>query len=191
MLEGNIPSTLVQLFASYLREKRFRINLNGSRSSLRALTASVRQGLLFSPALFTIFARHLHMTPNTKHCTRTTPSCWIATWDRDLWVTCRRRSRIGFGPDGSKSIPIRAPRSRWSSDDTVPTRVTLDARLTCSTHIDKWTVALGRSQRRCTSCLTNVAGSRRTTSSSYTKWQFDVRNLGMFATLSCTRMPGF
>ena len=130
MLKFNYPLPLILLIKSYLSQRKFRVKLFGTRSSVRQATAGVPQGSGIAPLLHNIYtadmppttfnvSRALYADDTAIYTTSTQPTIIVNRLQDEInrledWFT---QSRIVVNPD--KSAAVLFTRKRHTSSDTI------------------------------------------------------------------------
>lgn len=160
---ADIPTGLVRLTGSFLKDRRFRVKLGDTRSSVRTAESGVPQGSTLSPLLFSVFTKDIPRTEATELAlyaddtavyTRSVDPRLItrrlqrAADDLEDWFTTWR---IGVNADKSSALFLtkrrKAPdRNITIFDREVPWRdqakylgITIDQKMTWKNHISTCT----------------------------------------------------
>lgn len=66
LIENNVDSSLIQIFRSYLTNRRLKVNANGSFSKTDILNNGLPQGSSLSPTLFLLYINDIPKANNTE-----------------------------------------------------------------------------------------------------------------------------
>ena len=89
MLHHGFPKYQVELVESFLRDRTFRVTLDGTISTERTIKAGVPQGSCLSPLLFNIYMADIPQTRTTELLAYADDTA-IAASSRTKWVVIRR-----------------------------------------------------------------------------------------------------
>ena len=160
MLHHGFPKYRVELVQSFLRDRTFRVTLDGTISTERKIKAGVPQGSCLSPLLFNIYMADIPQTRTTELLAYADDTA-IAASSRTKWVVIRRlqkhldsiadwmdRWRLRVNPSKTQAILFnqnkkRPPRDllRWKDTRLKWTGtakylgILYDARLTWRAHV--------------------------------------------------------